>query len=138
MLKLSPEQLLEAIEFLYEAIEILESVLGEIKSSSMRGFVISESLAKAWYKVNCCRIHTEPDVNLEELNLEAMGFINDAKSMMDSLMSWQKGMTRHGKINISSCLEAAMGNLRQVLCMLEDWLHYLQSEQASTTNIHPA
>ena len=125
MLKLSLEELHEAIEYLYEALEILESVLKEIENGSIRGMRTSERLAVAWYKVNCCRLHTQPDVNLEELNLEAMGLINDAKCMMDSLISWQKGMTLHGMINITDTIRAASDNLRLVLCDLEDWLNGL-------------
>mgnify|MGYP001812998303 FL=1 len=125
MLKLSLEELHEAIEYLYEALEILKSVLKEIENGSIRGMETSERLAEAWYKVNCCRLHTEPDVNLEELNLEAMGFINDAKCMMDSLMSWRKGMTLHGMINITDNTRAASDNLRLVLCDLEDLLNSL-------------
>ncbi len=123
MLKLSLEQLLEAIEYTHEASEILESVLKEIENGSIRGMETSERLAEAWYKVNCCRLHTEPDVNLEELNLEAMGLINDAKCMLDSLMSWQKGMTLHGKLYITSNICSASHNLTLVLGELEDWLN---------------
>jgi hypothetical protein len=125
MLKLSLKELHDAIEYLYEALQILESVLKEIENGSIRGMETSERLAEAWYKVNCCRLHTEPDVNLEELNLEAMGLINDAKCMMDSLVSWGKGMTLHGMINISNNTRAASDNLRLVLCDLEDWLNNL-------------
>jgi len=125
MLKLSLKELHEAIEYLYEALKILESVLKEIENGSIRGMETSERLAEAWYKVNCCRLHTEPDVNLEELNLAAMGLINDAKCMMDSLMSWRKGMTLHGMINITDNIRAASDNLRLVLCDLEDWLNSL-------------
>jgi hypothetical protein len=125
MLNLSLEELHEAIEYLYEALEILESVLKEIENGSIRGMRTSERLAEAWYKVNCCRLYTEPDVNFEELNLAAMGLINDAKCMMDSLISWQKGMTLHGLINITDNIRAASDNLRLVLCDLEDLLNSL-------------
>ena len=125
MLKLSLEELHAAIEYLYEALAILGSVLKEIENGSIRGLRTSERLAEAWYKVNCCRLHTEPDLNLEELNLAAMGLINDAKCMMDSLMSWRKGMTLHGMINITDNIRAASDNLRLVLCDLEDWLNSL-------------
>jgi hypothetical protein len=125
MLKLSLAELHEAIEYLYEALEILESVLKEIENGSIRGMRTSERLAEAWYKVNCCRLHTESDVNLEELTLEAMGLINDAKCMMDSLMSWRKGMTLHGMINITNNIRAASDNLRLGLGDLEDLLNSL-------------
>jgi hypothetical protein len=64
MLELSKIQFLEAIENLYEALKILDSVRKEIESGAIRGMVTSENLAEAWYKVNCCRLHTQEDVNL--------------------------------------------------------------------------
>ena len=122
MLALTQEQLIEAISHLYEALEALESVGKEIESGAMRGIVISEKLAEAWFQVNCCRIHTQEDVNLEDHNLEAMGLINDAKCMMESLINWKKGMTRQGKLSIMHSISSAAGNLFLVLCELEEWL----------------
>ncbi len=45
MVNLNPGQLLEAVDKLYEAVEILESVLKEVETGAMRGMVISERLA---------------------------------------------------------------------------------------------
>ena len=126
MLELSKIQFLEAIENLYEALKILESVRKEIESGAIRGMVTSENLAEAWYKVNCCRLHTQEDVNLEELTLEAMGLINDAKCMLDSLLSWQKGMTRHASFFIRENIASAAKNIFLVLSQLEDWLSRLE------------
>jgi hypothetical protein len=123
MLKLSSDQLLKAIENLYEAVEILESVLQEIETGAMRGMLLSQRLAEAWYKVNCCRLYTEDDLNLEELNLEAMGLISDAKCMIDSLIGWGKGMTFHGRLAITTSINSASQNLLLALCELEDWLN---------------
>jgi len=134
MIKLSPEQLFEAIHNLYEAVEILESVLKEIETGAMRGMVISERLAEAWYKVNCCRLYTESDVNLENLTLEAMGLINDAKCMMDSLVGWGKGMTFHGRLAITSSIHFASQNLLHALCELENWLNKLTGEELRATS----
>ena len=134
MLELSRVQFLEAIENLYEALEILESVRKEIESGAMRGMAISENLAEAWYKVNCCRLHTQKDVNLEELTLEAMGLINDAKCMVDSLLSWKKGMTRQAKFFIMDNISYAHRNIFLVLSYLEDWLSKLQDEEELTAS----
>jgi hypothetical protein len=128
MLELSKVQFLEAIENLYEALKILDSVSKEIESGAIRGMVISENLAEAWYKVNCCRLHTQEDVNLEELTLEAMGLINDAKCMMDSLLSWKKGMTRHANFFIRENIASAAKNIFLVLSQLEDWFSKLEEE----------
>lgn len=122
MLALSQEQLVETISYLYEALEALESVTKEIESGAMRGIAISEKLAEAWFKVNCCRLHIQEDVNLEDLNLEAMGLINDAKCMMESLITWKKGMTPRGKLCILDSISLAAGNVFLVLCELERWL----------------
>ena len=126
MLELSKIQFLEAIANLYEALKILESVRKEIESGAIRGMVTSENLAEAWYKVNCCRLHTQEDVNLEELTLEAMGLINDAKCMLDSLLSWKKGMTRHASFYIRENIASAAKNIFLVLSQLEDWLSRLE------------
>jgi peptide subunit release factor 1 (eRF1) len=128
VLQLSRVQFLEAIENLYEALKILESVREEIESGAMRGMAISENLAEAWYKVNCCRLHTQEDVNLEEFTLEAMGLINDAKCMMDSLLSWKKGMTRQAYFFIMDDIASAARNIFVVLSHLEDWLSQLEDE----------
>ncbi|MGD8370188.1 MAG: hypothetical protein PVF76_09705 [Syntrophobacterales bacterium] len=128
MLELNKVQFLEAIENLYEALKILDLVRKEIQSGAIRGMVTSENLAEAWYKVNCCRVHTQVDVNLEELTLEAMGLINDAKCMIDSLLSWQKGMTRHAKFYIMENLSSAAKNIFLVLSQLEDWLNKVEGE----------
>ncbi|NIR13068.1 MAG: hypothetical protein GWN86_03585, partial [Desulfobacterales bacterium] len=61
------------IEHLYVAVGILSSVIEEIEEGALRGIEISNNLATAWFQVNCCRVYTESDVNLEELNVEAMG-----------------------------------------------------------------
>ena len=134
MLDLSRVQFLEAIENLYEALKILESVRKEIESGAMRGMAISENLAEAWYKVNCCRVHTQADVNLEEFTLEAMGLINDAKCMMDSLLSWNKGMTRQASFFIMENLASAAKNIFVVLSQLEDWLSNLKEEEELTAS----
>jgi hypothetical protein len=131
MLALTQVQLIEAIGYLYEAVEALESVVKEIESGAMRGIVISEKLAEAWFKVNCCRLHTQEDVNLEDLNLEAMGLINDAKCMMESLIHWKKGMTRQGKLSIMASISSAVGNLFLVLCELEELLKQIAEETSS-------
>ena len=128
MLELSKVEYLEAIEHLYEALKILDSVREEIESGAIRGWVTSESLAEAWYKVNCCRLHTQEDVNLEELTLPAMGLINDAKCMMDSLLSWEKGMTRHASFYIRDNIASAAQNIFLVRSQLEDWLSKLEEE----------
>jgi peptide subunit release factor 1 (eRF1) len=134
MLELSKVQFLEAIENLYEALKILDSVRKEIESGAMRGMVISENLAEAWYKVNCCRLHTQEDVNLEEFTLEAMGLINDAKCMMDSLLSWNKGMTRQANFFIMENISSAAKNIFVVLSQLEDWLSNLKDEGELTAS----
>ena len=124
MLELTADQLHEAIEHLYEALKILESVLREIGSGGIRGLDTSVDLGKAWFEVNCCRLYTQSDVNLEELNLDAMGLINDAKCMMDSLVSWGKGLTPHGKLSISQCIDSAAGCLKIALEELENLLYH--------------
>jgi hypothetical protein len=124
MLELTADQLHEAIEHLYEALSILQSVLREIGSGTIGGLDISRDLGEAWFEVNCCRLHTQSDVNLEELNLEAMALINDAKCMMESLVSWKKGLTPHGKLFIGQNITSAAGYLKMALDELENMLYH--------------
>jgi hypothetical protein len=131
MLKLTADQLHEAIDHLYEALRLLKSVLKEMRSGAMRGARISEKLAKAWFEVNCCRVHTQSDVNLEELNLDSMGLINDAKCMMDSLMSWEKGLTPHGKLFIGHNIISAAADLTVVVNELEGLLYRQKAGESS-------
>lgn len=132
MLKLTADQLYEAIEHLYEAISILRSVLEEIGSGAIQGLKISENLAKAWFEVNCCRLYTQSEVNLEVFNQEAMGLINDAKCMMDSLMSWGKGLTPHGKLFIRQSITSAVCDLTVVVNELEGLLYHQKAEEFAT------
>jgi hypothetical protein len=124
MPELTVNQLLEALEKLYAALRILKAVLKEIERGAMRGLEISKKLAEAWFQVNYCRVYIQVDVNFEELNVEAMGLINDAKCMTDSLISWQKGMTPDGKLYITHSIREAAGNLNLVLTELESWLYH--------------
>ena len=135
MLELSKIQFLEAIENLYEALKILDSVREEIESGAIRGMITSENLAEAWFKVNCCRLHTQEDVNLEELTLAAMGLINDAKCMMDSLLSWKKGMTRQASFYIRDNIASAAKNIFLVRSQLEDWMSKLEEEGELTLSL---
>lgn len=132
MPKMTADQLYEAIEHLYEAISILRSVLKEIGSGAIQGLKISENLAKAWFEVNCCRLYSQSEVNLEEFNQEAMGLINDAKCMMDSLMSWGKGLTPHGKLFIRQSITSAVCDLTVVVNELEDLLYRQKAEKFAT------
>lgn len=125
---------MEAIENLYEALKILESVRQEIEGGAIRGMVTSENLAEAWYKVNCCRLHTQEEVNLEELTLSAMGLINDAKCMLDSLLSWKKGMTRQASFYIRENIASAARNIFLVRSQLEDWLSEFEEEEELTAS----
>ena len=102
----------------------MQYVLKEIGSGTIRGLDISENLERAWFEVNCCRLYTRTDVNLEELNLEAMGLINDAKCMLDSLMVWEKGLTSHGRLFINQSIVSAAGNLKISLEELENVLYH--------------
>jgi hypothetical protein len=59
-----------------------------------------QRLEKSWNEVNLCRVHTEKILFIEELLIPVLGEINDAKTMMDSLIAWKLGMTRPAYFNI--------------------------------------
>jgi len=81
---------------------------------------LSEQLAIAWYRINVCRLFTQQSVNWEGHLQSAMGLINDAKCMIDSLAAWGKGVTRAGQANILNCLENATNEVFTVQEQLED------------------
>jgi hypothetical protein len=121
---LSHEKLIAAIEHLYKALRILESVKRKLADGGVMGAELSLELADGWLEVNCCRKYTEPFLFAEELLIPSLGLINDAKSMIDSCMAWKLGITRHAYLNIMNCLQLAIDEgIRPVLDELESWFH---------------
>ncbi len=120
---LSGTQLVEAIRHLHKSLELIDGARSKLQSGVFDGVFTSSELAEGWHEVNLCRVYTETTAAIEEYLQPALGLINDAKSMIDSLIAWGHGMTLHGKINILSCLEEAESGIRSVLEEMESWIH---------------
>jgi hypothetical protein len=112
-----------AIDCLYDAIGKLDDVERELSSQAISIVDLVDKLADSWLAVNRCRVFTEASVDLEELLIPAMGLIFDAKSMLESCISWKIGLTDPAYRSIFSAVRLAkIEGLRPALEMLEGWL----------------
>ncbi len=93
-------KVIEAAIHLNRALELLIFVNNEIVDQAVAGMDIIEKLSIAWDEVNSCRVYTEEIVDLEDLLIPAMGLVNDARLMFESLLYWNLGMTPQGRISI--------------------------------------
>lgn len=109
----------KAVDHLYKSMNILETVVELVDNGAYDALVCSEKLKESWYEINCCRIYTEKDVNFEELLQPALGYVSDAKSMIDSLVHWNLGLTKYGRLSILSALNLASKLIRYTLEELE-------------------
>lgn len=123
MLQLEYKEVIQALNALYKAKQLLLKVYSQVKDGRYMALFVQEDLATAWYRVNVCRLFTETDVNFEE-NLQAsMGLIVDAKEMVGSLVAWGKGVTRAGQANILSCIRQAGDEIFTAIERLESMLN---------------
>lgn len=117
---LSPAALFSAVEHLVNAARLLDEC-----RSAMEDGLFDDSLARkmeeAWNEVNLCRVHTEEILFIEEILIPVMGEINDAKSMMESLVAWKTGMTRQAYFSITGCLSNALAGIRPCIEELSSW-----------------
>ena len=124
-LNLTIDQLGKAIEHLTAAARLLQKCKRSIASKAFIGNKVSGNLADAWYQINLCRLYTETSVTFEGYTQTAMGQIVDAKEMLDSLIHWGKGITRHAQTAILYACGEAIRNADVVLNELE----YMLSEK---------
>ncbi len=127
------KELLTAISHLYKSLKLIGEARKRISEGVFDGVFTSSDLAEGWFQVNSCRIYTETSIIIDEYLQPAMGLINDAKSMIDSLMAWGLGLTPNAKMNILSCLEEAESVIFAVVEELEGWL----TSNESNDNICP-
>ncbi len=100
--------IIEAAIHLNNALELLIFVNNEIIDQAIDGMDIIEKLSTAWDEVNNCRVYTEEIVDLEDLLIPAMGLVNDARLMLESLVYWRIGLTPHGRISILASIRGAV------------------------------
>ena len=112
--------LMAAISHLYKAMELLAHVNNKIVDQPINALELMQELSDGWLEVNKCRLYTEDILFYEELLIPAMGLINDAKMMLESIIYWKLGMTLQAKYNILKSLrEAAQVGINPCLAELE-------------------
>ena len=116
------KSLLTAIDHLYKSLDLIGGASNRVSEGALDGLFTSSDLAQGWFEVNSCRIYTESSVVIEEYLQPAMGLINDAKSMIDSLVAWGLGLTPTSRLHILGCLGDAESAIRAVVEELESWL----------------
>ena len=121
-LLLTSDELRKAIGHLVKARRLVEKCKASIGKAFFIGNNILDDLGDAWYQVNCCRIYTQSSVDFENYTQTAMGNINDAREMMDSLIQWGKGLTPYGGLSIMLACSEAQANIDFVYTELEHML----------------
>ena len=121
-LRLTSDELRKAIGHLVEAKRLVAKCEGNIGKGFLMGNNVLDDLRDAWYQVNCCRLYTQSSVDLENCTQTAMGNINDAREMMDSLIHWGKGLTPYGGLSIMFACSEAQANIDVVHAELEHML----------------
>jgi hypothetical protein len=119
---LTSDDLFSAVDHLVKAVRILEECRTAMEEGLFDDSLI-QKLEESWNEVNLCRVHTEKILFIDELLIPAMGEINDAKSMMESLIAWKLGMTRQGYFSIMGCLTNALAGIQPCIEELSSWEH---------------
>lgn len=101
-------ELVEAVEHLNKAFELLVDINDKLIDGIIDFIDMTEKLTDVWNEINNCRVHTQDDIYLEGLLIPAMGYVNDARLMLESLVVWRLGMSRHGRISILSSIREAV------------------------------
>lgn len=113
-------KIVEAALHLNKALELLVFVNNEIVDQAIDSLDIIEKLAAVWNEINNCRIYTEEIVDFEDLLIPAMGLVNDARLMIESLIYWKLGMTLYGKVSILTSIRGAISEgIQPVVSRLE-------------------
>ena len=106
---------LAATEDLHRAVDGLEDIQRRVGSGCYDALFTAVDCANAWNHVNKARVHTEVSLRYEECLQPALGLVNDAKCMIESLAAWKLGLTRPGATSILSCLSDASALVWEVL-----------------------
>ncbi|MCU0588176.1 MAG: hypothetical protein MUF52_08465 [Syntrophobacteraceae bacterium] len=117
---LAPADLFSAVEHLVKASQLLEECRETMEEGSVDASML-QKLEESWNEVNLCRVHTEDILFIEELLIPTLGEINDARSMLESLIAWKLGMTRQAYYSITGCLTNALGGIRPCIEELSSW-----------------
>lgn len=126
---LEAHELTKAVEHLYEASRLIEHAQNELCRRTLSAVKLMEDLAHAWYEINKCRIYTEKIVDFEEMLQPAMGYVNDARCMVESVADSEGGMTESALSSILGCLWEAAASVHCVLEELESWMSPEENEK---------
>lgn len=114
-------EILEATDHLNAALLLLTDVHNNIVIGLIDFVETIEALTSVWNEINMCRVYTQHNVDFEELLIPAMGFVTDARLMLESLVAWKLGLTLYAKISIlSSIREAITSGLGPAIVELEN------------------
>ncbi|MEJ5364578.1 MAG: hypothetical protein WHS86_05735 [Desulfosoma sp.] len=119
---LGAQELTKAVEHLYGALRLIERTQEEVCRRTLSAVKLMEDLAEAWYEINKCRIYTEKIVDFEEMLQPAMGYVNDARCMVETVADEEGGMTESALSSILGCLWEAAALVHCVLEELESWM----------------
>jgi len=115
---------LRAIEELYEGCDLLCKANNLIVEEAVDGLSASTHISTAWDTLNRSRLYI--DSNWDEALVPAIGLVNDARCMIESLLSWNLGFTFYGKYSILSAIRDAFSAANALLETLEGELEELQ------------
>jgi hypothetical protein len=118
-LPIKASDLIRAVEHLHRSLSLLRNVRNQISQGILNSLSDVNDLKESWKEVNCCRLYTEDSVAIEEYLQPAMGLINDSKEMIESVVAWKIGLTRHAQVNMMHCLYLAEEAIFTVLESLE-------------------
>ncbi len=119
---LGAQELTKAVEHLYAALGLIEQAQNDICQRALSAVKLMADLAQAWYEINKCRLYTEKIVDFEEMLQPAMGYVNDARCMVETVADTEGGMTESAFASILGCLWEAAALVHCVLEELESWM----------------
>ncbi len=118
--RLDAADLFSAVEHLVEAARILEDCRTTMEEGVFDSALVRK-IEQSWNEVNLCRVHTEEILFIEEVLIPVLGEINDAKSMVESLIAWNVAMTPQAYFSIMGCLSNALAGIRPCIEELTNW-----------------
>lgn len=117
---LNAADLFSAVEHLARAVLILEECRAAMEEGLFDSSLV-QKIEQSWNEVNQCRVYTEEILFIEEVLVPVLGEINDAKTMMESLIAWKIGMTPQAYFSIMGCLSNALAGIRPCIEELSNW-----------------
>ncbi len=118
-LTVSFDDLIKALDLLHEVFWDIKSVSGTIANGSFVSYSVIEQLRDSWNKMSKSRECTQRLHSVDENVQLAMGCVNDAKSMIESLIAWNSELTPHAQFSIRLALLNGLEEVKRSLTKLE-------------------